>query len=144
MFVRDKAGGYGIQALGGMLVECVHGDFLNVVGFPLNHFCKQLDLIFNSSGLLSSQDILSHSETSKSTRTTLRSHQPNPASTTSPYASGKHDLSDGPCLKQTHDSQNSPSASPVHKVGSLTLWALWNIAIVASVGLLAGEKEWRQ
>uniref|UniRef100_A0A8D0CNY1 Acetylserotonin O-methyltransferase-like n=1 Tax=Sander lucioperca TaxID=283035 RepID=A0A8D0CNY1_SANLU len=43
----DKAGGYGIQALGGMLVEYVHGDFLNVVGFPLNHFCKQLDLIYN-------------------------------------------------------------------------------------------------
>ncbi|XP_046931779.1 probable bifunctional dTTP/UTP pyrophosphatase/methyltransferase protein isoform X1 [Lynx rufus] len=38
----DKAGGYGIQALGGMLVECVRGDFLNVVGFPLNHFCKKL------------------------------------------------------------------------------------------------------
>uniref|UniRef100_A0A3Q0SSH6 Acetylserotonin O-methyltransferase-like n=1 Tax=Amphilophus citrinellus TaxID=61819 RepID=A0A3Q0SSH6_AMPCI len=45
----DKAGGYGIQALGGMLVEYVHGDFLNVVGFPLNHFCKQLDLIYNFS-----------------------------------------------------------------------------------------------
>lgn len=38
----DKAGGYGIQALGGMLVEYVHGDFLNVVGFPLNRFCKKL------------------------------------------------------------------------------------------------------
>ncbi|XP_047392446.1 probable bifunctional dTTP/UTP pyrophosphatase/methyltransferase protein [Sciurus carolinensis] len=38
----DKAGGYGIQALGGMLVEYVRGDFLNVVGFPLNRFCKQL------------------------------------------------------------------------------------------------------
>ncbi|XP_073918278.1 probable bifunctional dTTP/UTP pyrophosphatase/methyltransferase protein isoform X2 [Castor canadensis] len=38
----DKAGGYGIQALGGMLVEYVYGDFLNVVGFPLNHFCKKL------------------------------------------------------------------------------------------------------
>ncbi|XP_043105630.1 probable bifunctional dTTP/UTP pyrophosphatase/methyltransferase protein [Puntigrus tetrazona] len=44
----DKAGGYGIQALGGMLVEYVKGDFLNVVGFPLNHFCKQLGSIFNS------------------------------------------------------------------------------------------------
>nr|XP_055071829.1 probable bifunctional dTTP/UTP pyrophosphatase/methyltransferase protein isoform X1 [Misgurnus anguillicaudatus] len=44
----DKAGGYGIQALGGMLVEYVHGDFLNVVGFPLNRFCKQLGVIFNS------------------------------------------------------------------------------------------------
>ncbi|XP_062063222.1 probable bifunctional dTTP/UTP pyrophosphatase/methyltransferase protein isoform X2 [Lepus europaeus] len=39
---EDKAGGYGIQALGGMLVERLHGDFLNVVGFPLNRFCKQL------------------------------------------------------------------------------------------------------
>ncbi|XP_069319311.1 probable bifunctional dTTP/UTP pyrophosphatase/methyltransferase protein isoform X2 [Eulemur rufifrons] len=38
----DKAGGYGIQALGGMLVEYIRGDFLNVVGFPLNHFCKKL------------------------------------------------------------------------------------------------------
>ncbi|XP_063069686.1 probable bifunctional dTTP/UTP pyrophosphatase/methyltransferase protein isoform X2 [Engraulis encrasicolus] len=44
----DKAGGYGIQALGGMLVEYVHGDFLNVVGFPLNHFCKVLDTLYNT------------------------------------------------------------------------------------------------
>ncbi|XP_066562889.1 putative bifunctional dTTP/UTP pyrophosphatase/methyltransferase protein isoform X1 [Amia ocellicauda] len=43
----DKAGGYGIQALGGMLVEYVHGDFLNVVGFPLNHFCKKLGEMYN-------------------------------------------------------------------------------------------------
>lgn len=48
MLGRDKAGGYGIQALGGMLVEYVHGDFLNVVGFPLNHFCKVLGTIYNS------------------------------------------------------------------------------------------------
>ncbi|KAM9804718.1 putative bifunctional dTTP/UTP pyrophosphatase/methyltransferase protein [Neosynchiropus ocellatus] len=45
----DKAGGYGIQSLAGMLVEYVHGDYLNVVGFPLNHFCKQLDLIYKRS-----------------------------------------------------------------------------------------------
>ncbi|XP_006876327.1 PREDICTED: N-acetylserotonin O-methyltransferase-like protein [Chrysochloris asiatica] len=42
----DKAGGYGIQALGGMLVEHVRGDFLNVVGFPLNHFCKKLSQLY--------------------------------------------------------------------------------------------------
>lgn len=42
---RDKAGAYGIQALGGMLVERVHGDFLNVVGFPLNRFCRELGRI---------------------------------------------------------------------------------------------------
>uniref|UniRef100_A0A8C3A1L0 Acetylserotonin O-methyltransferase-like n=1 Tax=Cyclopterus lumpus TaxID=8103 RepID=A0A8C3A1L0_CYCLU len=52
----DKAGGYGIQALGGMLVEYVHGDFLNVVGFPLNHFCKQLDLIYNQSASSSDRE----------------------------------------------------------------------------------------
>ncbi|KAK9401899.1 N-acetylserotonin O-methyltransferase-like [Crotalus adamanteus] len=33
----DKAGGYGIQALGGMLVEYVHGDFLNVCLSKLTH-----------------------------------------------------------------------------------------------------------
>ncbi|XP_064339547.1 probable bifunctional dTTP/UTP pyrophosphatase/methyltransferase protein isoform X1 [Camelus dromedarius] len=43
----DKAGGYGIQALGGMLVEHVRGDFLNVVGFPLNHFCKKLAQLYH-------------------------------------------------------------------------------------------------
>jgi septum formation protein len=30
----DKAGGYGIQSQGKRLVEKVHGDFSNVVGFP--------------------------------------------------------------------------------------------------------------
>ncbi|XP_013361056.1 PREDICTED: N-acetylserotonin O-methyltransferase-like protein [Chinchilla lanigera] len=46
----DKAGGYGIQALGGMLVEAVHGDFLNVVGFPLNRFCKELAQLYRPPG----------------------------------------------------------------------------------------------
>ncbi|KAM5221076.1 putative bifunctional dTTP/UTP pyrophosphatase/methyltransferase protein [Ctenodactylus gundi] len=46
----DKAGGYGIQALGGLLVERVAGDFLNVVGFPLNHFCKQLAQLYGPVG----------------------------------------------------------------------------------------------
>ncbi|XP_078220591.1 putative bifunctional dTTP/UTP pyrophosphatase/methyltransferase protein isoform X4 [Callithrix jacchus] len=30
-----------------MLVESVHGDFLNVVCFPLNHFCKQLMQLYD-------------------------------------------------------------------------------------------------
>lgn len=30
-------------------MEYVQGDFLNVVGFPLNHFCKQLGKIYNQS-----------------------------------------------------------------------------------------------
>lgn len=125
LFVRDKAGGYGIQALGGMLVEYVHGDFLNVVGFPLNHFCKQLDAVFNSSGLSSGQEILSLSETNESTHISSRSRQPesNLAAVTS---SAKRDLSSTSYFSQTHGNQNSPSASPVHKVGSL-IWALWQI-----------------
>jgi septum formation protein len=35
----DKAGGYGIQSLGGCFVSGIDGDFYNVMGFPLNQFC---------------------------------------------------------------------------------------------------------
>ncbi|XP_012890867.1 PREDICTED: N-acetylserotonin O-methyltransferase-like protein [Dipodomys ordii] len=38
----DKAGGYALQAQGGMLVQAVQGDALNVIGFPLNRFCRVL------------------------------------------------------------------------------------------------------
>ena len=116
--VRDKAGGYGIQALGGMLVEYVHGDFLNVVGFPLNHFCKQLDAVFNSSGLALSEEILSLSEKNVNTHTS-RSCQSdlNLAAATSPKPSAKHDPSSNSYSSQTH----CPAVGPVLTVGSLTL-----------------------
>ena len=41
-FFRDKAGGYGIQAKGGTLIERVNGDYFNVMGFPLHRFCRKL------------------------------------------------------------------------------------------------------
>ncbi|XP_076039072.1 putative bifunctional dTTP/UTP pyrophosphatase/methyltransferase protein isoform X5 [Oratosquilla oratoria] len=39
---RDKAGCYGIQALGSMLVESIDGDYFNVMGFPIHRFSVNL------------------------------------------------------------------------------------------------------
>ncbi len=39
----DKAGAYGIQDdLGALFVESIHGDYYNVVGFPINAFYQRL------------------------------------------------------------------------------------------------------
>ena len=123
--VRDKAGGYGIQALGGMLVEYVHGDFLNVVGFPLNHFCKQLDLIYNRCTSASDQESASgHLSQSgphpTSVHTQLPHNLPDP-SCQSPSSSAKHNSSaslrpNSPPASQTLHTLDNPSLSPVHKV----------------------------
>ena len=43
----DKAGAYGIQAKGALLVEGITGDYFNVVGFPVSEIAKRLNEEFD-------------------------------------------------------------------------------------------------
>lgn len=95
-----------------MLVEYVHGDFLNVVGFPLNHFCKQLDVMYSSGRFSSNQGSVPLSHTTLILTQDDPSAQSGPSST----SSGKRGLSASPSAGRTQDTQNSPSGSPTHKV----------------------------
>lgn len=48
---RDKAGGYGIQGVGGTFVERVDGDYFTVVGLPLYRVTSVLYNMFKESRL---------------------------------------------------------------------------------------------
>lgn len=43
----DKAGGYGIQGRGALLVDYIRGDFFNVVGLPVSRLNQEIKKILN-------------------------------------------------------------------------------------------------
>ena len=48
----DKAGAYGIQKYGSLLVEGIHGDYFNVVGLPVSRLSRILSENFGADALI--------------------------------------------------------------------------------------------
>ncbi|KAL6436050.1 hypothetical protein ACFW04_005691 [Cataglyphis niger] len=44
----DKAGGYGLQGIGGCLIEKIDGDYYTITGLPLYALAKHLNRIFSN------------------------------------------------------------------------------------------------
>ena len=44
----NKAEAYGIQSLSAMLVKKIDSNYFNVIGFPIYHFCTDLEALINA------------------------------------------------------------------------------------------------